>query len=88
MKNLLQQIRQIIYPVYEQRDNPLYRNGKPFSICGLMNCNHENCHDIKKSNEKQHTCGSWPSPYWTQEDFIAKREACKNCPACQESNQP
>lgn len=72
MKNLLQRIRQITNPV---------------SICGLMNCNHKNCHDIKKSNEKQHTCGSWPDPYWTQKDFIAKREACKNCPACQESNQ-
>jgi hypothetical protein len=38
---------------------------------------------IHGANSVEHTCGSWPDPYWTEEDFKAKAKAQKECPVCQ-----
>jgi hypothetical protein len=37
---------------------------------------------MKKPSQPKHTCGPWPDPYWTPEDFKRKTIACKTCPVC------
>lgn len=34
------------------------------------------------NQEIKHTCGSWPGPGWSEEDYKRKDEAMKNCKAC------
>jgi hypothetical protein len=33
--------------------------------------------------KEKHTCGSFPDPMWTDDDFIRKHEAMKKCNVCQ-----
>jgi hypothetical protein len=40
---------------------------------------HKRCEEAEEIN---HTCGSCPDPFWTDEDFKRKSEAQKDCLKC------